>query len=372
MGAMSSPNPQIEIGFNGIMLSGHLGGIGNYTYHLLRALRQVRPHWRLTLHVDATVAEAFRGIEGLVVKCPPFQSRFARLLYFHLLFRFFCQKYRLLHSVGNIGMVKAPIPQVITLHDCYENVSPERFHPFKRGLMQWLIRRSGRDAAAIMTDSENSRRDIIRFYPELGAKTQVVLLGNKYPVVEHPFTGKCEYFLFVGTLEPGKNLPLLLKALAKMPKPWVWRLKVIGGQGWRQSHLPALLRDLELEAYVDFLGYVGEAELVQWYARAIALILPSQYEGFGLPAIEAMACGCPAILADNSSLPEAGGDAAVYFKSGDANNLQAAMEKMMTDSDMRQACIAKGLRHAATFDWLKTATETAQVIESVLHKRGSA
>lgn len=349
---------------NAVMLSGHLGGIGQYTYHLLLHLRRVRPQWSITLAIGETIAKNFRSIDGLEIMEICAQSRAARFIHHHVLLRFACKKFDLLHSIGNIGMIGCPIPQVITKHDCYEVVSAERFNPYKRKAMKALISQSGREARALITISQNSLKDIVHHYPQLQGKVQVIYCGSRFPVIRN--TDSRAHFLFVGTLEPGKNLALLLRAMAALPRRDGVRLKVVGGQGWRQTHLASLIDELKIQDRVDFLGYVTDSDLAQLYFSSMALVLPSNYEGFGLPAIEAMACGCPVIAADNSSLPEAGGDAALYFKTEDLADLVRQMERMLQDADLRRECSERGYKHAERFRWEKTAEDTALCFEKAL------
>jgi glycosyltransferase involved in cell wall biosynthesis len=348
---------------NAVMLSGHLGGIGQYTFQLLSSLRRARPQWKITLAISESASEAFKHIDGISLLLIRAESRRSRFMHHHLWLRFVCKRFDVLHSVGNIGMIACPIPQVITLHDSYENVSPERFHPIKRAMMRFLISRSGREAKTVIAVSQNTSRDISRFYPHLQAKVRVIYSGNRFPVIGAGPSTPENYFLFVGTLEPGKNLELLIRALATMADDSGTHLKVVGGQGWRQSHLPKLMESLNIQSRVDFLGFVGDTDLIELYRHSLALVLPSHYEGFGLPAIEAMACGCPALLADNSSLPEAGGNAALYFKTGDLDSLVSQMRRLRDDAYLREQCIERGMQHASRFRWDATAESTAICLE---------
>jgi len=347
--------------FNALFLQDHLGGIGNYTLHLIAGMRRARPDWDLSLLVHAGTAPRFAGLEGVRILKVGLRSRWARLMYFHLYFPFLARRFGLLHSVGNMGMLLCPIPQVITIHDLYERVSPERFSLGKRLLMRFLIGWSGRRAAAVITDSENTRRDIARFYPRVAVKTRVVYLGIKFPVATgDPITARQD-FLFVGTIEPGKNLPHILEAFALFAARRPGRLKVVGAEGWGHSKIPSLLDRLGIRDRVDFLGYVPDAELRNVYATSTALLMASSYEGFGLPVIEAMACGCPVIAARNSSLIEAGGQAALFFETGDIEGLAARMAEVADSADLRLDRILKGRVHAAGFSWDKTVENTLAV-----------
>lgn len=357
---------RISVCFNALFLQDHLGGIGNYTLHLIRGIRRARPDWDLHLLAHAGTAPRFADLEGVRIIRVPLRSRWARLLFFHLVFPFRVRRFGLLHSVGNMGMFLCPVPQVITIHDLYERVSPERFSPGKRFLMRLMIGWTGSRAAAVIAVSENTRRDIARFYPKAAAKASVVYSGNKFPVAPEIPSGPRSDFLFVGTIEPGKNLPHILEAFALFSARSPGRLKVVGAEGWGHSAIPALIDRLGIRDRVDFLGYLPDAELRNLYASSLALLMASSYEGFGLPVIEAMACGCPVIAARNSSLVEAGGDAALFFGTGDIPGLASRMEEILNDGEMRVKAITAGLKHAEKFTWEKATDETLSVFAAAL------
>ncbi len=358
---------RFSVCFNALFLQNHLGGIGNYAYHLIRNIRALRPEWSLTLLIPKYAAGHFRSLEGVQLLEVDQPSRTGRLIYFHMIFPFLVRRFDLLHSVGNMGMLICPIRQIITIHDLYEQVSPERFSSAKRFLMKFLISWSGRGAAAILTDSLSTKRDIGSYYPHLLEKTRVVYLGNKFPVEAMGYNRPRKNFIFVGTIEPGKNLIHILQGFAAFRKRHPERLKVVGATGWGQSSIPAQLDSLGIRDCVDFLGYVPDSELKDIYAGSLALIVASNYEGFGLPVIEAMACGCPVICARNSSLVEAGGDCALFFETGDISGMTSRMEEIYRDADLRQKRIEAGFAHAGAFKWEKTASESADVYESVIH-----
>ncbi len=363
-----------RICFNALFLQSHLGGIGNYCFHLIKNIQDQYPDWRLSLLVPKGTAPNFRALaEGssgsrLEIIEVGIRSRVGRLAYFHLLFPFSVRRFHLLHSVGNMGMAFCPIPQVISIMDTYEQVSPERFGWMKRRLMALLISFSGSQAARILTISENTSRDVGRFYPHLSRKTVVIYLGNKFPVLPASgFEGRSG-FVFVGTLEPGKNLHRVLEAFAATRHGRNHRLRVLGAMGWNQSHIPPLLDSLGIKDRVDFLGYVTDDELRRMYASSVALLQASAYEGFGLPVIEAMACACPVIAARNSGLIEAGGDAALFFPTQDVRAMADWMDRLCEDAALGSECVRKGLEHARKFTWEKTTRATADIYGSILDR----
>jgi glycosyltransferase involved in cell wall biosynthesis len=364
-----------KICINALFLQPHLGGIGNYCYRLLERFLELRPQDEFTLLIPTHAEANFRPLgPRLKIYVIPLRSRLARQFYIHFAFPFRTGRFDLIHSVGNLGLVFCRTPQVITLHDVYERVSPERFGLAKRLLMSAQISASGRMAKAILTGSENSRNDIRRFYSHLDGKLTVVPYGCKFPIESGKRYGERSGFFFVGTLEPGKNLPLALRAFARYRKNRAGqsqeRLHIAGAEGWNQSYIPAMIAELGIVDAVDFLGFVPDSRLKEIMGASRALLQPSSYEGFGLPVIEAMACACPAITARNSGLIEAGGDAALFFTTGDEEGLLGRMQEITDDPELGEACLRKGFAHAARFTWDKAAAATLETYDRVLIGRG--
>ncbi len=173
-----------------------------------------------------------------------------------------------------------------------------------------------------------------------------------------------EYILFVGTLEPRKNLPLLIQALARAKT----RIPLIlaGWQGWGGPDLGRELERLNLQERVVCTGYVDEETLACLYSGAATFVYPSWYEGFGLPVLEAMACGCPVICSNTSSLPEVAGNAAIFIDPRDAEGLAHALDTVLDDSALRQSLAQRGLIKAAEFSWENTAIRTLEVFANVV------
>jgi glycosyltransferase involved in cell wall biosynthesis len=174
----------------------------------------------------------------------------------------------------------------------------------------------------------------------------------------------------VGTLEPGKNLDVALRALALLRgRGQAATLKVVGAKGWKQSHIPALVRGLGLEGAVEFSGYLDDAGLKAAYKAAIGLIFPSAYEGFGFPILEAQSQGCPVLSADNSSLREIGGEASRYFQTGDPEGLAALMASCLAGGQEWESARDEGFRNCGRFSWERSAEGTWAAYRSALGRR---
>jgi glycosyltransferase involved in cell wall biosynthesis len=350
----------MKICINALFLQNHLGGIGWYCFSLIKHLKERYPSLDITLLTHKGVAPQFYLLKNHIHLVEiSLKPRWLRILYFHAVFPFYIKKkYHLLHSIGNIGMLACPIPQIITIHDTYEKVSPERFGFLKRIFMGFMIARSGKNAAGIIAVSKNTASDIGRFYPHLIGKTKVIYQGCRFPVDKSRELHFHNQFLFVGTIEPGKNLGTVLKALSIVNQTVKVDLKVIGAIGWKQSGIFNLVKNPDIIDRVHFEGYVSEEQLRKDYQTSHALIFASMYEGFGLPIIEALACGCPVIAAKNSALIESGGSCVVYFETMDEKDLAEKMLQVYSNAESVRDNINKGFIHAAKFTWQETARET--------------
>jgi glycosyltransferase involved in cell wall biosynthesis len=173
------------------------------------------------------------------------------------------------------------------------------------------------------------------------------------------------FALFVGTLEPRKNLVRLVEAFARIKNDQVG-LVLVGGKGWLYDELFSRVEALGLSKIVTFAGYVTGDELPLWYNAATALAYPSVYEGFGLPVLEAQACGTPVLTSNASSLPEAAGDAGLMVDPYDTDALAAGLHRLLTDESLQYELRERGLIHARQFSWPRTARETAGVYRRAL------
>ena len=176
------------------------------------------------------------------------------------------------------------------------------------------------------------------------------------------------FWLAVGSMEPRKNYEALFAAIdlywqrSEKPSP-VW---IAAAAGWKNNEVKRKASELEAKGRIRLLGYVEETVLVSLYQQAVGLIFPSWYEGFGLPVLEAMQCGCPVICSDRASLPEVGGNAALYVNPGKPDSICDAMISLEIDSARRSSCREAGIRHAKQFTWERTALATLEFYRQVL------
>jgi len=178
--------------------------------------------------------------------------------------------------------------------------------------------------------------------------------------------GARPYFVFTGTIEPRKNVGRIIAALASLPAVDRPRLLIVGADGAGAATVRALPATLGLDGDVEFLGRVPTEGVVDLYRGALALVYPSLMEGFGLPILEAMACGTPVITSNRSSMAEVAGDAAVLVDPGDESDIGRAMRRLAGDEGIRDSIRAAGLRRASAFTWRRAAQETLAVFEEAL------
>ena len=267
---------------------------------------------------------------------------------------------------------------VFFVHDVSYWVHPEFSTDGNRLLCQDGIFAALARADGFLFNSDFSRREFDRvlagWLERSGKPWAVTLLGprDRSPEAE-PSTGPLpggddDFWLAVGTLEPRKNYEMLLDALdlywSRSPRPLP--LRIAGGGGWKSDDLKQHLTTLETQGRVQRLGYVPDADLLRLYAHAQALVFPSWYEGFGMPVLEAMSQGAPVICSDNSSLPEVGGDAAIYIDPASAESICQAMLALEADPARRARLVEASRQQAARFSWAKAARETLDFYQRVL------
>ncbi|RMG99494.1 MAG: glycosyltransferase family 1 protein [Chloroflexi bacterium] len=175
------------------------------------------------------------------------------------------------------------------------------------------------------------------------------------------------FILHVGTLQPRKNIPVLLKAFARLRDPDL-HLFLVGGKGWLYDDIFAQVEALQLTDRVHFTGYVPDETLPFWYNTALALVFPSVYEGFGMPVIEAMACGTPVIAANTSSLPEAAGSAALLFTPHNPEELADRIDTVLHNSGIWATMREQGWQQAQKFSWERAGRETAEIYQRALRE----
>lgn len=271
-----------------------------------------------------------------------------------------------------------PVPVVVTIHDLAYEYFPHEFlrkDLFK--LKNWTPHAT-RQARKVIAVSKSTKKDIQKFYKTSSKKIEVVhngfktyrdLSGRKTTaqVLKKYKLVKSEYILYVGTLQPRKNITTLIKAFERVHKvrPYA-KLVIAGKKGWLYHEFFAVAEELGLKNVIKFPGYVSDTDLPHLYRGAGAYVLPSLYEGFGIPILEAMYQGCPVIASKASSLPEVGADACIYFNPKDETQLRKAILDVLGKESLRKSLIKKGKERAKLFSSKKMAQETLDIIKSAV------
>lgn len=262
----------------------------------------------------------------------------------------------------------APIRSFISILDVSYLKFPELFQKSDLNQLTKWTKYSVKKAKGIFTISQASKDDIIREYRVKGDRVIVTYPGIKTVSNMGELKGKYgvkgDYILFVGTLQPRKNIARLIEAFSKLNKPDL-DLIIVGKKGWKFEEILAAPKKFGVESKVKFLDSVTDEDLPAFYKNATCFVLPSLYEGFGLPVLEAMRYGCPVITSNISSLPEAGGDAALYVNPLDVNDIKEKLELMINDKELRMKSVKKGYEQVKKFSWEKTARETLSALESI-------
>ena len=364
-----------------------MAGAGVYTYQLVRALAALNSAHRFAVFARPGLFDDLRSEGFEVVHVEP-ASRAARLLWEQTrlprLLR--AMDVDLLHSPHHSTPVIARgLPRVVTIHDVTFMLIPKRYPASRRLYMEGVTRASARLARALITPSEAVRRDVIR---KLGVEPRRVVAiaeaaSPQFGAIDDATVERVRlsyrlpdrYLLSVGSLEPGKNRERLIRAYARLRNEGVEMPLVIAGQpAWRYQGDEELVERLGLSWTVRFLGYVPDEDLPGLYAGAALLAFPSLYEGFGLPVLEAMACGTPVVTSKVSATAEISGDAALLVDPLSTDEIALAMGSILSSHNLRDELRSKGIARAAEYSWARTARETLAVYERVAggHRRSAS
>lgn len=264
---------------------------------------------------------------------------------------------------------------VVTVHDLNFEVSPQTIHPVRRAYLRAITRHSVRRARAVIAISGATREDIMRFYGVPAGKIAVIPYGldaffnpdnarQLEPMVRERYRLPEEFLLFVGTLEPRKNLLRLLEAYAlALRQSSLPPLVLAGAPGWQHERILAQARRLGIEGNLLFAGYVPREHLPGVYASARALLYPSLYEGFGLPPLEAIGCGTPVLASNLSAMPEVVGDAGLLVDPFNVPEMAEGIVRVTWDDALRRQVVERGRERALRFRWDEAARQTLQVLE---------
>src|ERR1035437_449687 len=267
---------------------------------------------------------------------------------------------------------------VVTVHDLTPIVFPQAFPSGIKGKLKWQMQRFAlKRASAVITDSQSSKKDIRKYARVRENKIHVVYLaagegfrkletGNWKLEIKKRYGLPEKFVLYVGDVTWNKNLPRLIDAIKEVKLPLVMVGKSLVSEDYDKSSpwntdLNRVGEQTKGDSNILKLGFVSGEELVQLYNLATVFVMPSLYEGFGLPILEAMACGCPVITSKEGSLGEVAGNSALYVDAYDMDSIAAGIKKVFNDQILQKELSEKGLVNVKRFSWKKTATETLEV-----------
>jgi alpha-1,3-rhamnosyl/mannosyltransferase len=377
----------MRVAFNATALLSPMTGIGQYAHQLAKGLQQ-----HADIDLDLFYASSWRkelrsepvpnivGLKSLVRRFLPSSYHLSRMIQQRFFTAGTRQAMNDIYHEPNFLAFRFDGPSVITVHDLSWIRHPE-MHPVDRvRAMDKYFQPGLERASLILTDSEFVKQELIDVFRIKPERIKPVLLGvealfkpqssaetlallNQHQLVHG------QYLLAVGTLEPRKNLQLALRAFMQLPANFrkTYPLVLVGMKGWHTSALEQEIAPLLRAGQVRQLGYLPRVDLASIIAGATTLIYPSVYEGFGLPPLEAMACGVPVIVSNASSLPEVVGDTGLLIDPHDADGLASAIQTLVDAPGLRQLLAQKALQRSATFTWSRCVDQTLDGYRAVLN-----
>ena len=377
---------RVRVGINAVPLLSPLTGVGQYTYRLITELQQALPHkpWLFygtswDREIRMAPPPGARQLNNAIKRFMPHP---------HVITRFLKQtRFTSGARRHRVGLYHEPAflayrfqgPSVVTVHDLSWIRHPET-HPAERVReMNRIMPKVVEHATHIVVDSDFVRREVMTHYGVPGDRVTTVLLGVGAefhplgapackPVLDQFGLEHGHYLLAVGTLEPRKNLSTVIAAFEQLPEHTRKRfpLVIVGMNGWGMGRFSQSLRHMVISGEVKMLGYVAQSELPALYSGARLFVYPSLYEGFGLPPLEAMACGVPVIASRRASLPEVVGEAGILVEPMDDVAISGHMRTLIEDDVLHARLGAAGQARAQAFTWRKFARETIAVYKKII------
>jgi glycosyltransferase involved in cell wall biosynthesis len=360
-------------------------GIGRYAVELLSGLVATDLENQYTLFYnrpeDAQVPAALQHLPARTISSSAKYWRFRTLLahLFHRPQELLSGSVDVFHATSNLLPNLSQTGTVFTLHDLIFQLHPATHTRLNRWFLSLMMPIFLRKADHIIAVSNTTASDAVHLYNLNQDKMSVIYEGitpHFQPVTDDrqqqqiriQYALPQRFIFFVGTLEPRKNLPNLIRAFAAAKLDEV-KLVIAGKRGWMYQPIFDLVQELGLEQDVQFVGFIPDEDLPALYSLAEAFVFPSLYEGFGLPVLEAMACGTPVITSNISSLPEVTGDAALLIDPSNVQEMSLAIGRLVKDASLRQELGQRGLCQASQFSWRRAAEETLDVYRSVSKKK---
>lgn len=358
-----------QVAVNASILGSAPSGLGRYAVGLIRSLDSLREG----LVVYTSYPEGLSGLRATVRRTSPLtrpergiKGHVARLLWSQTALRARVRLERpgvLLNTLPE-GILRCRVPQVSVVHDLIPLAFPSQY-PRQQLYFRHLVPAVLRASRSVITVSQATRREVVTTYGLHPDRVHAILNGYDaeefVPVGPARDDGGVPYILFVGNILPHKNLPRLIEAVARVARQSPVRLVIVGGG--RPERVAELQRIAEkVGGRPELIGYVSQQALPALYRGARLLAMPSLAEGFGLPALEAMACGTPVVVGNRSAMPEVVGDAGLLVEPEDTSAIADAILRLLTQEPLRKELIARGLNRAAAFSWERAAHQVLALL----------
>jgi glycosyltransferase involved in cell wall biosynthesis len=355
-------------------------GISSYIRNLIENLRSIdyENHYCL-IHHEKNKNPIYQQQEEVIIPYPriPFRKTIGENLYLSM--KLLKYDYDVIHELAQRGSFYFDnnAKKVLTIHDLTPFILPETHNFFNVLSHRIFLSRSVKNADKVIAISKCTKNDIIKYLKVPEKKISVVYNGIDHLIKVHNrkellaikavYNLPDEFILFVGSIEPRKNLGNLFKSFFRIKKKYpLIKLVIVGKKGWKYYNICKMVEELNLTNEVIFLNYVPLSDLSSIYNLALIFVYPSLYEGFGLPVLEAMACGTPVITSNTSSLPEIVDDAGIMINPYSDKELSDAIIFLISNEEMRSELIRRGFERAKLFSWIKSAQETKKIYEEVI------
>ncbi len=355
------------------------GGIGRYTRELVQAVTALDEANQYTLFSapppkGSSLTAVFPPAPHVSHKIAPLSEAWLYRLWYRARLpvpvQWFTGKLDLFHSPDFVlPPVQGSVPTLLTVHDLsfvhYPEVYPQALVNYLNQVVPWSVGR----ATHILADSAATKADLTAvwntppekitvLYSGVGAAFERVEDEGRITAVRQQYhLGDAPYLLSVGTVQPRKNYQMLIQAFAPLAAQWPHHLVIAGGKGWLYDEMIAEVTRQGLDGRVHFTGFVADADLPALYSGADLFVMPSVYEGFGIPLLEAMACGVPVLASNVSSLPEVGGETAVLLPPHDPTAWTTAMQRLLNDPLLQKEMTAAGYEQVQKFSWQQAAAQ---------------
>lgn len=365
----------MKVGIDARCLARQLTGIGYYCLHIVQELKNNKDIDLIlfspsTFNIDKETLKGTKIVHG---NCKGSISRqiwgevhLPKLIKKHHIDVFWGPSHRIPLLLSHKK------PSVLTIHDLIWRKAPKTMAKTTRMLETLFMPPSLRKAHVVIADSLSTANDIKHYYPQLSNKIRHIPLGPGFFYNKNQTKNENSdqdlskpYILFIGTLEPRKNLISLLEAFNQLPSDLKteFNLIIAGGKGWGNVDLNSKISSLNIQESVNVLGYIDKSEMIALCKNAYILAMPSLYEGFGFPILEAQSYGVPVITSDNSSMPEVAGEGAIITNPYSVESIKSALEQILSNRSLRQKLSEKALINVQKYCWDKTAELTLKAFK---------